>query len=55
MSTKRKYPDLPTGIRLDPDMKRWLVQYAAGHDLTVSQVVRRAVQDYRAKIAGGAA
>lgn len=50
MATQRKHPDKPTGIRFDSGLRRWLVEYAAEHDLTVSQVVRRAVSDYRVKV-----
>lgn len=50
MAIKQKRPDLPIGVRFEVGLKRWLVEYAAEHDLTVSQVVRRAVSDYRVKV-----
>jgi predicted transcriptional regulator len=53
MATKQKRPVPPTAVRFDSDVRRWLVEYAAEHDQTVSQVVRAAVREYRLRAAFG--
>lgn len=47
MATKQKRPEPPTGVRFEAEMRGWLTAYARQMDLTVSQVVRRAVAEYR--------
>lgn len=53
MKTKRKDP--ATGVRFDLNTRRWLVEHANAQDLTVSQVVRKAVAEYRVRLGEDAA
>jgi predicted transcriptional regulator len=40
-------------LRLDPETKETLTEYAKEQDLSVSQVVRRAIKEYLEKNEGG--
>ena len=37
------------GIRLEESEKQAIVEYANAHDLSISQVVRRAIKEFLAK------
>lgn len=37
------------GIRLEENEKQAIIEYANAHDLSISQVVRRAIKEFLAK------
>lgn len=40
-------PNLTIALRIDEDQRRWLEAYAKKNDLSMSQVVRRALRQMR--------
>ncbi len=42
----KKENDVRITVRIPEDIKKWLVEYADSRDLTLSYLVRRALEEY---------